>query len=107
MRRTTPPNPPSARRRRRSSAKDPAVIGVVGTYNSGVAAETAPVLEKAGIVQISPGNTDPTLTLGEHIADDPERQFDNYFRLLANDAKQGVVLADYAAGDLGATTVAV
>ena len=88
-------------------AKDPAVIGVVGTYNSGVAAETAPVLEKAGIVQISPGNTDPTLTLGEHLADDPERQFDNYFRVVANDAQQGVVLAEYAASDLGATTVAV
>ncbi len=88
-------------------AKDPAVIGVVGTYNSGVAAETAPVLEKAGIVQVSPGNTDPTLTLGEHLADGPERQFDNYFRVVANDAQQGVVLADYAASDLGATTVAV
>ena len=88
-------------------AKDKAVIGVVGTYNSGVAAETAPVLEKAGIVQISPGNTDPALTLGEHVADDPQRQFDNYFRVVASDTQQGVVLADYAAGDLGATTVAV
>jgi branched-chain amino acid transport system substrate-binding protein len=88
-------------------AKDPAVIGVVGTYNSGVAAETAPVLEKAGIVQISPGNTDPTLTLGEHLADDPQRQFTNYFRVVASDAQQGVVLADYAAADLGATSVAV
>jgi branched-chain amino acid transport system substrate-binding protein len=88
-------------------AKDPAVIGVVGTYNSGVAAETAPVLEKAGIVQISPGNTDPTLTLGEHLADDPERQFDNYFRVVASDAQQGVVLADYASTDLGVTTAAV
>ena len=87
-------------------AKDPAVIGVVGTYNSGVAAETAPVLEKAGIVQISPGNTDPALTLGDD-ADAPERQFDNYFRVVASDAQQGTVLADYAAGDLGATTVAV
>jgi branched-chain amino acid transport system substrate-binding protein len=65
------------------------------------------VLEKAGIVQISPGNTDPILTLGEHYADDPERQFDNYFRVVASDAQQGVVLADYAYGDLGATTVAV
>lgn len=88
-------------------AEDPAVIGVVGTYNSGVAFEVAPVLEKAGIVEISPGNTDPTLTLGEHLADDPERQFDNYFRVVASDAQQGAVLADYAAGDLGATTVAV
>lgn len=88
-------------------AKDAAVIGVVGTYNSGVAAEVAPVLEKAGIVQISPGNTDPALTLGEHVADDPQRQFKNYFRVVASDAQQGTVLADYAASDLGATTVAV
>ena len=70
------------------AGEDPAVIGVVGTYNSGVAAETAPVLEKAGIAQISPGNTDPTLTLGS-TRRRPERQFDDYFRVVASDAQQG------------------
>jgi branched-chain amino acid transport system substrate-binding protein len=87
-------------------ADDDAVIGVVGTYNSGVAAEVAPVLEQAGIVEISPGNTDPALTLGPD-ANAPVRQHDNYFRVVANDAQQGSVLANYAYGDLGATTVAV
>lgn len=99
--------PPVGKKAAQKLAKDPAVIGVVGTYNSGVAAETAPILEKAGIVQISPGNTDPTLTLGAQFGDLPQRQFKNYFRVVANDAQQGVVLAEYAAGDLGATTVAV
>lgn len=87
-------------------AADNAVIGVVGTYNSAVAAEVAPVLEDAGIAMISPGNTDPALTVGSD-ATTPERQFDNYFRVVANDSQQGVVLADYATGDLGLTTAAV
>jgi len=87
-------------------AADPAVIGVVGTYNSAVAAEVAPILEADDIAMISPGNTDPALTLGSD-ADAPERQFANYFRVVASDAQQGGVLADYATGDLGITTAAV
>jgi branched-chain amino acid transport system substrate-binding protein len=87
-------------------AKDPEVIGVVGTYNSGVAAETVPVLEAEDIVQISPGNTLPELTVGTDPSA-PARQFDNYFRVVASDLQQGSVLAKYARDELGAATVAV
>ncbi len=87
-------------------AADDTVVGVVGTYNSGVAAEVAPVLEAAGIVMVSPGNTDPSLTVGGDPAE-PQRQFENYFRVVATDADQGDVLATYATGDLGVTDVAV
>jgi branched-chain amino acid transport system substrate-binding protein len=87
-------------------AADPSVIGVVGPYNSGVGAEVAPVLQEAGIALISPGNTDPSLTIGED-RDNPERQFDNYFRLVATDAEQGPFLATYAVDGLGAATAAV
>jgi len=87
-------------------AADSTVVGVVGTYNSGVAAEAAPVLASAGIVMISPGNTDPALTVGDDPAN-PQRQNDNYFRVVATDADQGDVLAAYATGDLGVTDVAV
>ena len=87
-------------------AADPTVVGVVGTYNSGVAAEVAPVLEAAGITMISPGNTDPVLTVGADRSQ-PQRQFDNYFRMVATDADQGDVLAGFARQDLGAATVAV
>src|SRR6266516_4390010 len=46
-------------------ASDPLVAGVVGTLNSSVAQQVAPVLQKAGIVEISPANTNPTLTRGK------------------------------------------
>ena len=82
-------------------AADDSVIGVVGTYNSGVASEVAPVLNDAGIAMISPANTDATLTLGQD-RENPSRPFENYFRMVASDAHQGPFLADYAAGDLGA-----
>ena len=54
-------------------AADDSVIGVVGTYNSGVASEVAPVLNDAGIAMISPANTDATLTLGRTARTRPAR----------------------------------
>jgi branched-chain amino acid transport system substrate-binding protein len=84
---------------------DSNVIGVVGTYNSGVAAAVAPDFESAGIALISPGNTDPSLTLGPDRAN-PMRPYDNYFRMVANDAQQGSFLAQ-AAVALGIDEVAV
>jgi branched-chain amino acid transport system substrate-binding protein len=85
---------------------DPAVVGVVGTYNSGVAATVAPLLEAAGIAMLSPGNTNPALTVGPD-PDHPVRPYDNYFRLVANDAQQGGFLAHYAADELGAPAAAI
>lgn len=87
-------------------AADDEVVGVVGTYNSGVAAEVAPILDEAGIAMISPGNTDPTLTIGSDRSN-PGRPFDVYFRMVATDAQQGPFLASYASGDLSAQTVAI
>jgi branched-chain amino acid transport system substrate-binding protein len=87
-------------------ASDADVIGVVGTYNSGVAAKVAPVLASANIVMISPGNTDPTLTLGSDTAH-PVRPNPNYFRMVAADNVQGPFLAKSAYGDLKARKVAV
>jgi branched-chain amino acid transport system substrate-binding protein len=84
---------------------DPTLIGVVGTYNSGVAAAVAPAFHSAGIALISPGNTDPSLTLGPDRGH-PLRPYHNYFRMVANDALQGGYLARVAA-DLGIETVAV
>jgi branched-chain amino acid transport system substrate-binding protein len=87
-------------------AADSNVIGVVGTYNSGVAAKVAPVLQGAGIVMVSPGNTDPTLTVGSEPAH-PTRPYSNYFRMVASDAVQGPFLAMTAFGDLKARRAAV
>lgn len=89
-----------------SLAGDPSVIGVVGTYNSGVATLVQPVLSSAGIVMISPGNTNPSLTLGPDPSN-PVRPFSNYFRLVVPDSIQGSELADYAFNTLGRRNVAI
>lgn len=99
-------DPATGRAAAEELAADDSVIGVVGTYNSGVAQEVAPVLEDAGIVMISPGNTDPALTLGDDPSN-PERPHDNYFRMVAADDVQGPFLAQQAAGPLRFATAAV
>jgi branched-chain amino acid transport system substrate-binding protein len=98
-------NPDIGRSNARRLLDTPSVIGVVGTYNSGVAAAVAPDFESAGIALISPGNTNPSLTLGPD-PDHPMRPYGNYFRMVAHDAQQGGFLAG-AAADLGFDTVAV
>jgi branched-chain amino acid transport system substrate-binding protein len=90
----------------RQMAADPTVIGVVGTYNSGVAATVAPVLDQAGIVMISPGNTNPSLTVGDDPTT-PTRQWKHYFRMVASDSVQGPFLADQAYTNLNFMTAAV
>jgi len=87
-------------------AADATVIGMVGTYNSGVAARVAPVLSRAGIVMISPANTDPVLTRGSDPAR-PVRPHSNYFRLVAADDVQAPFLAKAAFEDVRARRVAV
>lgn len=89
-----------------SLAADASVVGVVGTYNSGVATSVQPVLASAGIVMISPGNTNPTLTLGPDTSN-PVRPFSNYFRLVVPDSIQGSELGDYAYNVLNVRKVSV
>jgi branched-chain amino acid transport system substrate-binding protein len=82
-------------------ASDPQVGGVVGTLNSSVSQSVAPVLAKANIVQVSPANTNPTLTRGPKPDDSPQRVWPTYFRTATTDAFQGPFAADYALGDGG------
>ena len=77
-------------------ASDPAVAGVIGTLNSSTAQQTAPILNREKIAQISPANSNPSLTRGNDYATSPKRLTDTYFRLCANDLVQGPFLADYA-----------
>ena len=87
-------DPPTGKAAAEELAGDDTVIGVVGTYNSGVAREVAPVLDAAGITMISPGNTDPALTKGD--GEEPQRQWEHYFRLVAADDVQGPFLVSQA-----------
>jgi branched-chain amino acid transport system substrate-binding protein len=95
---------------------DSSVMAVVGPFNSGVAKQEIPIINKNTIVAISPTNTNPGLTKQEfaeanginfellHPAGKPEA----YFRLAGTDDIQGKVDADIAlAAPLSATTAYV
>ncbi len=88
-------------------ASDPNVAGVVGTLNSSTAQTVQPILQEREIVQISPANTNPTLTLGENYATAPARGYDNYFRVATTDAVQGPFGARYLVETAGLKNIAV
>ncbi len=89
------------------------ILGFVGPFNSNVGAAEIPISENAGLVMISPANTNPGLTIEAaaqpngfdwatlHPAGKPE----SYFRIPGNDIAQGTLDADIAVNDLGAKTV--
>jgi branched-chain amino acid transport system substrate-binding protein len=85
-------------------ASDAKVVGVVGTYNSSVALQVAPILDAAHIVQVSPANTNDKLTRGENFKTAPSRPHANYFRTATYDDLQGGFAADYAYKTAGAKT---
>lgn len=76
-------------------SSDAAVVGVVGTLNSSVAQSVIPVLDAAKIVQVSPANTNPTLTRGADYLTSPVRPNANYFRTCTTDDIQGPFAAQY------------
>ena len=76
-------------------ASDPNVVGVVGTLNSSTSQTVQPILADRSIVQVSPANTNPTLTLGEDPTGSPKRPFASYFRVATTDLIQGPFAAQY------------
>jgi len=86
-------------------AGNDAVIGVIGTFNSGCAAIEIPVLNQAsdgGIPLLSPANTYVCLTAAAPSCDstEPAKYYPsgdrNYLRVVANDAYQGGADAEFA-----------
>ncbi|MBA2370194.1 MAG: branched-chain amino acid ABC transporter substrate-binding protein [Chloroflexi bacterium] len=80
----------------RKAAEDSKTVGYIGTFNSGAARISIPVMNKAGIPMISPANTATDLTL--------DRSKDStyyasgtkhYFRVIPNDSIQGLVGANW------------
>lgn len=88
-------------------ATTPNLVGVVSTLNSSVATSVAPVLDKAGILQISPANTNDQLTRGEDFRENPKRQFRTYFRTCTVDSLQGPFAANYLVENAGKKKIAV
>jgi branched-chain amino acid transport system substrate-binding protein len=86
-------------------ASNAAVIGVIGTFNSGCAGIEIPVLNQAAngpLGMVSPANTYVCLTEGGPGCDDsePDKYYPsgtrNYIRVVANDAFQGAAVAEFA-----------
>lgn len=87
-------------------SSNPNVVGVVGTLNSSVAQSVQPVLAQKKIAQVSPANTNPTLTQGEKFATEKKRTFDTYFRVCTTDAVQGPFAANYLVTKAGKKSIA-
>ena len=77
---------------------DAAVVAVVGHLNSGTSIPASKIYADANVTQISPSATNPKLT---------EQGFKTTFRVVANDNQQGGVLANYAANEMKAKTIAI
>lgn len=85
---------------------DPAVVGIVGNFNSNVGKAVIPITNAAGIVQISPAQTNHGLTKGPDAAALRTKP-NNYFRVCTTDDIQGPVGADYAYRTLKARKVSI
>lgn len=80
---------------------DSSVIAAIGPLNSGVAQSMQQVFDSANMVEISPSNTNPSLTQGKNWATGTKtRPFKTYFRTATTDANQGNFAADYAVNTL-------
>lgn len=88
-------------------SSDPNVVGVVGTLNSSTSQSVQPILAGKSIVQVSPANTNPSLTLGDAATTAPKRPFPTYFRVATTDLVQGPFGAQYLVQKAGKKNIAV
>jgi branched-chain amino acid transport system substrate-binding protein len=91
--------PEATFRNARRAASDRSTIGYIGEFNSGATAISLPILNQAGVPQISPSNTAVGLTRSGPGADrgEPDKYYpagsSTYFRVIPNDRVQGGALA--------------
>ena len=84
------------------------VLGVVGPLNSGVAQQMQGVFAAANLAQVSPANTNPSLSQGDNWGKGEfKRPFPTYFRTAATDVVQGKFAAQYLFKDAGKKKVFV
>lgn len=92
------------------AANDPTVVAYIGPQNSGAAKVSMPILNKAGITQISPSNTWPGLTKSGFAPGEPAIFYPSgtrhYFRVVTTDDLQGPAAAIWAK-ELGYSSVYV
>ena len=92
------------------AAADPSVIAYLGTFNSGAAKLSIPILDQANLVMISPANTYAGLTKpGKGEAGEPDKYYPtgvrNYARVVTADDVQGKVDANFMSDKLGVKNV--
>lgn len=98
----------------KKAVQDDSAVAYLGTYNSGAAAISIPILNEAGLAMLSPGNTAVGLTSDEPGADtgigEPDIYYPtgerNYARIVPKDTVQGAALAGVMDED-GCTKVGV
>ncbi|MEU8530244.1 MULTISPECIES: branched-chain amino acid ABC transporter substrate-binding protein [Streptomyces] len=84
------------------------VLGVVGPLNSGVSQSMQADFDKANLTQVSPANTNPSLSKGDNWGKgDFKRPFKTYFRTATTDVIQGKFAANYLFKDAGKKKVFV
>jgi branched-chain amino acid transport system substrate-binding protein len=96
----------------RTAVQDKSAIGYVGEYNSGISKVTIPILNKAGITQISPANTyvGLTSTAPGHEPGEPDKYYPTgkrtYARVVPKDTIQAAAMVTAAKED-GCKTIHV
>jgi branched-chain amino acid transport system substrate-binding protein len=96
----------------RKAIADDSAVGYLGTFNSGAAAISIPLLNEADMAMLSPGNTAVGLTTDEAGAEpgEPDKYYPsgtrNYARIVPKDTVQGAALAQIMEED-GCTTVGI
>jgi branched-chain amino acid transport system substrate-binding protein len=81
-------NPDTGVANAKSIVADPAILAIVGHYNSGVEIPSSEEYHASGLFNISPANSNPKIT---------ERNYPEVFRICGRDDVQGAVGAQYAA----------
>ena len=96
-----------------AAVADKDVMAFIGPYNSGAARVSAPILNKAGLVQVTSSATMPGLTKSGPSSDrdEPDKYRPGkkitFCRVCPHDASQGPLSADFAAEELKIKTVYV
>lgn len=99
-------NPGQGAQNVKTFISDPAVLAMIGPFNSNVATAEIPLTSDAGLAQISPSNTNPGLTKGPDAKKYRPKGVNAYFRVCTTDDKQGGAGAAFAR-KLGYKTVFV
>ncbi|MCB8945417.1 MAG: branched-chain amino acid ABC transporter substrate-binding protein [Ardenticatenaceae bacterium] len=88
-----------------ATADNPSLVGVIGPTCSAVAEAVIPIINRAGLVMISPSSTRPDLPLVDGAATGEWQK--SFFRTVPNALWQGQVAAEFATQALGVTSAAV